>query len=80
MGRQAALARPVGYRCPASEIPDALERLLTHYLVLRNTQEDLQGFFRRHSNDELRGWLAGKTIDPVERDQPQGRVAVGVGE
>ncbi|MDQ2839721.1 MAG: nitrite/sulfite reductase [Acidobacteriota bacterium] len=80
VGTGAAIARPVGYRCPATEIPEALERLLGTYLIERGGGEDLQSFFRRRSTEELRALLAGEALAPVERDLPQERVPVGVGE
>ncbi|MDQ2840583.1 MAG: nitrite/sulfite reductase [Acidobacteriota bacterium] len=78
LGAHAGVARPVGYRCPASEIPDALERLLTGYLMERRGEEDLQSFFRRSSNEELRSLLAGEIIPAVERDIAHDRVPAGV--
>jgi len=78
VGTHAAVARPVGYRCPAAEIPDALERLLGSYLTQRHGEESLQSFFRSRSNDELRALLAGQEAAPVERDPATGRVPVGV--
>ncbi len=80
VGTKASIARPIGYRCPASEIPDALERLLSAYLAARKGPEDLQSYFRRTSNDELRALLAGEVLAPVERDQPQERELVGAPE
>ncbi len=79
-GGHASIARPVGYRCPAVLVPEALERLLRGYLGGRHAQEDLRGFFSRHSNDDLRTLLAGTVADAVERDQPAGRVPHGVAE
>ena len=35
VGLNAAIARPVGFRCPAPLVPDAIERLLRHYLADR---------------------------------------------
>lgn len=78
LGANAGLARPVGYRCPASEIPDALERLLTRYLTERRGEENLQSFFRRSSNDELRALLAGEAVPAVEREIGHDRVPAGV--
>jgi sulfite reductase (ferredoxin) len=80
VGTKASIARPVGYRCPANEIPDALERLLNAYLTTRKGAEDLQSYFRRTSNDELRALLAGQPLTPVERDQPRERELVGAAE
>jgi sulfite reductase (ferredoxin) len=70
VGAFQTIARPVGYRCPAIEVPDAIERLLRHYRTTSESGENLRRFFARHSNDELRGFLAGEQIDAVERDLP----------
>jgi sulfite reductase (ferredoxin) len=80
VGECASVARPVGYRCPAPLVPDAIERLLRNYLVGRGTGENLRSWFARHSNDELRGQLAGEELEPVERDLPTGRVPHAVAE
>jgi sulfite reductase (ferredoxin) len=80
VGTKASIARPVGYRCPAGEIPDALERLLSTYMQTRSGAEDLQSYFRRTSNDELRALLAGEVRAPVERDQPRDAELVGAVE
>lgn len=79
-GGDAAIARPVGYRCPATLVPESLERLLRGYLEGRNSHESLRAFFTRQSNDHLRALLAGEVVAAVERDRPEGRVPVGVGE
>ena len=68
VGRDQAVARPVGYRCLASEVPDAVERLLNHYLEFKIGGENLRGFLNRHSNEEIRGFLAGLPIESVPRD------------
>ena len=85
VGQHAAIARPVGYRCPAPLIPDAIERLLRQYLADRQPEENLRAWFSRHSNDELRAHLAGpqpggEVLTAVERDAPTGRVPHGVGD
>ena len=80
VGEHAGIARPVGYRCPAPLVPEAIERLLRNYLAGRASQESLRSWFARHSNDELRAQLAGETLDPVERDLPAGRVPHAVAE
>jgi sulfite reductase (ferredoxin) len=77
-GKLAAIARPVGYRCPAAEVPDAIERLLQQYLALRSPGEDLREFFGRHSDEELRSFLAGHELEAAARDVPAGRVPPGV--
>jgi len=38
----------------------------------------LRKFFARHSDAELRDYLAGEAIAPVPRDVPEGRVPSGV--
>jgi sulfite reductase (ferredoxin) len=80
VGENAAIARPVGYRCPAPLIPDAIERLLREYLADRLPEENLRAWFSRYSNDELRAHLAGEVRAPVERDVPAGRVPHGVAD
>jgi sulfite reductase (ferredoxin) len=80
VGQRAQIARPVGYRCPAPLVPEAVERLLRHYLAGRESNENLRAWFSRFSNDELRGYLAGEVLEPVERDSPAGRVPHGVAE
>jgi sulfite reductase (ferredoxin) len=35
VGQHAAISRPVGYRCPAPLVPEAIERLLRQYLASR---------------------------------------------
>ncbi len=79
-GGNAAIARPVGYRCAATLVPESLERLLRGYLDGREVNESLRAFLSRHSNDHLRTLLAGEVAAAVERDRPEGRVPVGVGE
>jgi sulfite reductase (ferredoxin) len=80
VGQHAAISRPVGYRCPAPLIPDAIERLLRRYLADRQPAENLRAWFSRHSNDELRAHLAGEALAAVERDAPAGPVPHGVGD
>jgi len=74
VGQHAAIARPVGYRCPAPLVPEAIERLLREYLAGRAPEETLRAWFGRHSNDELRAHLAGEVLAAVERDLPSGHV------
>ncbi len=74
VGLHASIARPVGFRCPAPLVPEAIERLLRHYLANRLPGENLRAWFGRCSNDELRAHLAGEVLEPVERDVPAGRV------
>ena len=80
VGEHAGVARPVGYRCPAPLVPEAIERLLRSYLEGRTPEENLRSWFARHSNDELRAQLAGGDLVPVERDLPAGPVPHAVAE
>ncbi len=78
VGQHASIARPVGFRCPATLVPEAIERLLRHYLATREPDENLRAWFLRHSNDELRADLAGEALAPVERDLPMGHVPLEI--
>jgi sulfite reductase (ferredoxin) len=78
VGEHAGFGRPVGYRCPASEVPDAIERLLRTYMLTRYSGENLREFFARHDDTELRAFLAGGLIAEVLRDPSPGRVPHGV--
>jgi sulfite reductase (ferredoxin) len=69
VGKFAAIARPVGYRCRADEVPHAISRLLEQFQTGRQPQENLQKFLSRHTNDDIRTILAGATAPPVSRDQ-----------
>jgi len=80
VGEFAAVARPVGFRCPAPLVPEAIERLLRQYLAGREPEENLRSWFARHTNDDLRAQLAGEILEPVERDLPTGRVPHAVAE
>jgi sulfite reductase (ferredoxin) len=80
VGQHAGIARPVGYRCPAPLVPEAIERLLRRYLAGRGESESLRSWFARHSNDELRVQLAGEALSAVERDLPAAPVPHGVAE
>jgi len=76
VGKFASIARPVGYRCRAAEVPAAIERLLRRYLEMREPGEGLRPFLARHSNEEVRFWLAGAEVEEAQRDPPKGRAAV----
>jgi sulfite reductase (ferredoxin) len=80
VGQHAAVARPVGYRCPAPLVPEAIERLLRQYLADRAADENLRAWFSRHSDDQLRAHLAGEALAPVKRDLPAGPVPHGVAD
>jgi sulfite reductase (ferredoxin) len=70
VGAFQTIARPVGYRCTAMEVPDAIERLLRQYRATRESGENLRRYFARHTDAELRQFLAGRQLDPIERDRP----------
>ena len=74
LGLNQGIARPIGYRCLANEVPDAIERLLRRYLDERRPGENLRQFFARHSDENLRESLAGEVIAAVVRDPSPGRV------
>jgi sulfite reductase (ferredoxin) len=70
LGLHQSTARPVGFRCLATEVPEALERLLSRYNADREPGENLRSFFTRHTNDQLREFLAGESVPAVARDLP----------
>ena len=78
VGLHQSLARPVGYRCLASEVPDAIERLLRRYLERQLPGENLRQFFARHGDDELRTFLAGEAVEAAVRDIPAGLAPHGI--
>jgi sulfite reductase (ferredoxin) len=78
VGLHQGVARPIGYRCLASQVPDAIERLLHRYLGERLPGENLRRFFARHSDAELRECLAGELVAAVARDPSPGRVPHGL--
>ncbi|HXN16771.1 MAG TPA: nitrite/sulfite reductase [Candidatus Binatus sp.] len=78
VGPFASIARPLGYRCPATDVPGAIERLLRSYLDLREGHENLRQFFSRHSDEMLRTFLAGQEVEAVARDVASGPVPRGV--
>ena len=78
VGQIASIARPVGYRCVATDVPEAIERLLTTFTGGRYESESLRQFLARHSNDELRTILAGEFVGAVVRDLPAQSLPQGV--
>ena len=78
LGLHQSIARPVGFRCPATEVPEAIERLLRRYLADGHPDDNLRRFFARHSDAELRSFLAGDFVEAVARDLPEGRVPSGL--
>jgi len=68
---------PTGRALPLA----AIERLLRQYLGTRHqADENLRAWFVRHTNDELRAYLAGEIVPAAERDQPTGRVPHAVAD
>jgi sulfite reductase (ferredoxin) len=80
VGEHQRLARPVGFRCPADEVPVAIERLLRAYLANRDTGENLRSYFSRFSDSDLRAQLAGYAVEAVDRDLSPGPVPHGAGD
>jgi sulfite reductase (ferredoxin) len=78
VGQFAGIARPLGYRCTADTVPNAIERLLEGFNTQREGNENLRQFFGRHTNEELRALLAGTFVGAVERDVALGPVPHGV--
>jgi sulfite reductase (ferredoxin) len=77
VGQIAAIARPVGYRCAAGEVPNAITRLLAHFHAHRHSSEPLQKFLARNSTEHLRSILSGQPAAQTEfavRDLPADRV------
>ena len=60
VGQFATIARPVGYRCAATEVPDAIERVLREFNAQRAPGGNVRQFFARHSNDEVRALFSGR--------------------
>ena len=78
VGKHQAIARPVGYRIQAADVPGAIERLLGAYLTVRMDGENFRQFCARHSDAELRALLAGEQVAAVARDPSPGRPPIGV--
>ena len=78
VGLHQSIARPVGYRCLAADVPDAIERLLRRYLEDREPEDNLRKFFARHDNEQLREILAGGWVPAEARDPALGHVPHGI--
>ncbi len=78
VGRVQSIARPVGYRCLATEVPESITRLLSRYTELRESGECLQQFLARKSNEEIRGFLSVGTPELAQRDLPTAPAPHGV--
>ena len=73
VGAHQAVARPVGYRVAASQVPEAIERLLRAYLAERGAGENFRQYCAAHTDEELRNILAGDLVEAVARDVAQAR-------
>jgi sulfite reductase (ferredoxin) len=62
LGEHAGVARVTGYRAPAAEVPDAIERLLRSYLEDRRNGENLRAWFARHEVSKLKELLEGEAV------------------
>jgi sulfite reductase (ferredoxin) len=78
VGQVQSIARPVGYRCLATDVPESIVRLLARYTELRGGGESLQQFLARKSNDEIRSFLAGGDAEVAQRDVPVAPAPHGV--
>jgi sulfite reductase (ferredoxin) len=70
VGQIASIARPIGYRCPADEVPEAITRLLSAFHADRRAGEPLQKFLARRSTETLRSIMANGPAELAERDTP----------
>jgi sulfite reductase (ferredoxin) len=73
LGKHQRTARPVGYRAPATEVPDAIERVLRAYLAGRRDGQSFRAFAAERTDEELRALLAGQSAAAVGRDPSPGR-------
>lgn len=80
VGEHQRIARPIGFRCEAREVPEAIERLLRSFLAQRHGNENLRAYFSRFSDDDLRAQLAGYAVEAASRDPSPGPVPHGVAE
>jgi sulfite reductase (ferredoxin) len=68
VGRHQAVARPIGLRLPATAVAPAIERLLRAFQADRWPDENFRQFAARHTDEELRGLLAGELVEAVARE------------
>ncbi len=74
VGKHQTVARPIGYRVAASEVPEAMERLLRAYLGERRDGQTFREFCAGHTDEELRILLAGAEVAAIARDASPGPV------
>jgi sulfite reductase (ferredoxin) len=65
IGARSGLARRVGFRAPADDVADALERLFISFTDGRRRGETFHGWTRRVGDDEVKAVLAGTTSDAL---------------
>ncbi|MGH9449229.1 MAG: nitrite/sulfite reductase [Terriglobia bacterium] len=68
VGKHQGFSRQVGYRCPASEVPAAIERLLYAYLGEREEGENFRAFSARMTDEDLRALLSGAPLPSFDAD------------
>jgi len=78
VGSHQAIARPIGLRLPATAVAPAIERLLRAFLAERRSNENFRQYAARHTDEELRGLLAGELVEAVARDAAAERPPHGV--
>jgi len=78
VGAHESVARPVGYRVAAPEVPAAIERLLRAYLAERLPDQNFRQFCAAHTIEEIRHILAGEVVEAVERDVALARPPHGI--
>jgi sulfite reductase (ferredoxin) len=78
VGKHQTVARPIGYRVAASEVPEAIERLLRVYLAECPDGQPFREFCAGHTDEELRAFLAGAEVAAVARDAAAGPVPHGL--
>ncbi|MGH9360065.1 MAG: nitrite/sulfite reductase [Terriglobia bacterium] len=72
LGKHQIFARPIGYRCAAREVPEAIERLLYTYLAEREEGENFRSFCARMEDGVLRAALAGEVPSELADEVPAG--------
>ncbi|HEY8347695.1 MAG TPA: nitrite/sulfite reductase [Symbiobacteriaceae bacterium] len=72
---RADIARRIPFRVPATEVADAVERVLRAYLAERQEGEVFQDYVRRHTAEELKAILAGERLPQPSGDRTEAGVA-----
>jgi len=65
IGARSGIARRVGFRAPADDVADALERLFVAFTEGGRRGETFHGWTRRVGDDEVKSVLAGATSDEL---------------